>query len=189
MHPSAYQFATTALTEADVKGRRVVEAGGLNVNGSAREAIEAMGPESYLSTDMRDGAGVDQVCNAGCLAEELGSGSADVVISTEMLEHAADWEAAVQGMVLLLAPDGLLLLTTRGPGFPLHGYPEDHWRYTPETMTQILDACRLEILRCEPDPDPASPGVLALARKPAAWRQPRDWAGQLLDIELAPAGS
>lgn len=189
MHPSAYEFSTTALTEADVRGKRVVEAGGLNINGSAREAIEALGPESYLSTDMREGAGVDQVCDAADLAAALGKDSADIVISTEMLEHAADWEAAVQGMVALLAPDGLLLLTTRGPGFPLHGYPEDHWRYTPETMTRILDACGLEILRCEPDPDPASPGVFALARKPARWRRPRGQAAALKAIELAPAGS
>jgi SAM-dependent methyltransferase len=189
MHPSAYAFAATALAEADVKGGRVVEAGGLNVNGSAREAIEKMGPASYLSTDMRDGAGVDQVCDAGCLAEELGRGAADVVISTEMLEHAGDWRAAVTGMTELLAPDGLLLLTARGPGFPLHGYPEDHWRFTVDTMTAILGACALEILRCEPDPDPASPGVLALARKPAGWRRPRDLDGLLLGIELAPAGS
>jgi hypothetical protein len=189
MHPSAYEFSTTALTEADVKGRRVVEAGALNVNGSAREAIGALGPESYLGTDMREGAGVDLVCMAENLPAALGPGTAGVVVSTEMLEHAENWQGAVTGMTELLAPGGLLLLTTRGPGFPLHGYPEDHWRFTPETMTAILGACRLEILRCEPDPDPASPGVFALARKPEGWRRPRGWQAALAAIKLVPAGS
>jgi len=180
MHPSAYEFSTTALTEADVKGRRVVEAGALNVNGSAREVIEAHEPASYLGTDMRDGAGVDQVC----MAEDLPVCCADVLVSTEMLEHAADWQAAMRGMTEALAPGGLLLLTCRGPGFPVHGYPEDHWRYTPETMAAILAACGLEILRCEPDPDPASPGVFAVARKPPVWRRHPGWAGALAAITV-----
>jgi hypothetical protein len=51
-------------------------------------------------------------------------------------------------------------------------------------MTRILDACALEILRCEPDPDPASPGVFALARKPARWRRPQDWDAALSAITV-----
>src|SRR5262249_14737748 len=82
-------------------------------------------PASYLGTDMRDGPGVDKVCKAEDLPFLVGTGFAGVVVSTEMLEHAPDWAAAVRGMVLVLAPGGLLLLTTRGPGFPVHGYPED----------------------------------------------------------------
>ena len=179
MHPSAYRFATTALAAADVTGRRVVEAGALNVNGSARGAIEALRPASYLATDMRDGPGVDLVVPAEALAARLGRGCADVMVSTEMLEHAADWGAAVRGMVSALAPGGLLLLTARGPGFPLHGYPEDHWRFTAAQMRRILGASGLEVLRCEPDPDPASPGVFALARKPPGWRRPRGWKSAL----------
>jgi SAM-dependent methyltransferase len=183
MHPSAYEFATTALAVADVKGKRVVEAGGLNVNGSARDVIEAMGPASYLCTDMRADPSVDLVCDAADLAAELGTGTADVVVCTEMLEHAADWMAAVQGMVAVLAPGGLLLLTTRGPGFPVHAYPDDHWRFTVDDMTAILGACGLEVLRCEPDP--GAQGVLALARKPDGWRRPRGQAAALAAITPA----
>lgn len=187
MHPSAYHFATTALTEDDVKGQHVVEAGGLNVNGSARSAIEALCPASYLATDMREGPGVDQVCPAEDLPGALPR-RAGIVISTEMLEHAADWGAAVRGMVGALAPGGLLLLTARGPGFPVHGYPEDHWRFTPEMMSQILGACRLETLRCEPDSDPHSPGVFVLARKPPRWRRPPRWEDALAGITVGLPG-
>jgi SAM-dependent methyltransferase len=184
MHPSAYQFATTALTAADVAGKRVVEAGALDVNGSARPSIEALGPESYLGTDMRDGPRVDKVCLAEDLPFALGTGYAGVVVTTEMLEHAPDWAAAVRGMVLVLAPGGLLLLTTRGPGFPVHGYPDDHWRFTVDAMRQILETCGLDVLRCEPDPDPASPGVFALARRPPGWKRPDAWTAALAAVPV-----
>lgn len=167
MHPSAYIFASRALTEADVKGRRVVEAGAYDYNGSVRGAIEAMSPASYVGTDSQPGPGVDVVCPAENLPAVVGA--ADVVISTEMLEHALDWRGAVAGMVTVLAPGGLLLLTTRSPGFPYHPHPADHWRFPVDAMDGIAEACGLDVARLEPDPDWNAPGVFLLARKPAGW--------------------
>lgn len=169
MHPSAYAFASTALAETDIAGRRVVEAGAYNYNGSVRPVYEAMRPASYLGCDEQPGPGVDLVCTAGRLPEVLGEGFADVVISTEMLEHAEDWRGAVAGMTRLLAPGGLLLLTARGPGFPYHPHPGDFWRFTVDQAEGIAEACGLKALRAEPDPDPASPGIFLLAAKPEDW--------------------
>ena len=186
MHASAYNFATTALDEAEVRGKVVVEAGAMDVNGSARAAIEAHGPDSYLSTDMRSGIGVDVECTAEALPDLLGEDSADVVVSTEMLEHAADWQAAIRGMTAILKPGGLLVLTTRGPGFPLHGYPEDHWRFTVEAMGQIIKAFGLDVLRLEPDGE--APGVFVKARKPDTWTMPDDAAAALGAVPVAGPG-
>jgi SAM-dependent methyltransferase len=172
MHPSAYAFACSALTADGVTGKRVVEAGAFDVNGSARGHAESLRPASYTGTDMRPGPGVDLVCAAEDLPAELGEDTADVVISTEMLEHAADWQAALRGMTGVLAPGGVLVLTARGPGFPLHGYPEDHWRFTPEAMGTIIKGAGLDVLDLRADDDPASPGVFAKARKPAGWAWP-----------------
>jgi SAM-dependent methyltransferase len=169
VHPSAFLFATTALEDADVAGRRVVEVGSYNYNGSPRAVIEAMGPASYLGTDAQAGPGVDLVCPAEKLPAELGDDSADIVVSLEMLEHALDWRGAMAGMARVLAPGGLLLLTTRSPGFPNHPHPEDHWRFTTDHMDGIAEACGLEVFRLEPDPDPWQPGVFLLARKPSGW--------------------
>ena len=175
MHPSAYRFATTALDRGEVRGKTVVEAGGMDVNGSARAVIEEHGPASYTATDMRPGLGVDVVCLAEELPDRFGEDSADVVISTEMLEHAADWQAAVAGMARVLKPGGLLVLTTRGPGFPLHGYPEDHWRFTVDAMDRIVKGLGFDVLRVEPDLE--APGVFAKARKPGGWVMPGGVAG------------
>jgi hypothetical protein len=122
---------------------------------------------------------VDLVCDAADLP-----GRAHVVISTEMLEHAADWQAAVRGLVDVVADDGLLVLTTRSAGFPLHGYPEDHWRFSVGAMGEILAAAGLDVERLEPDPDPQSPGVFARARKPAGWSWPEDAARAWDKVEV-----
>jgi len=169
VHPSAYLFASRALTVRDVAGRRVVEAGAYDYNGSVRGVYEAMGPASYTGTDVQPGPGVDLVCPAEKLPAELGDEAADILLTTEMLEHAEDWRGAMTGMTRVLAPGGLLLLTTRSPGFPYHPHPGDFWRFTVDHMDGIAEALGLEVLRLEPDPDWDSPGVFLLARKPDGW--------------------
>jgi SAM-dependent methyltransferase len=188
MHPSAMAFACSALTADDVRGRIVIEAGALNVNGSVRAHVESLGPASYTATDMREGPGVDLVCAAedlpAAFTQDGHRQRFGVVVSTEMLEHAADWQAAVRGMVSVLAPGGVLVLTTRSDGFPVHGYPDDHWRYSVEAMGEILKAAGLDVERLEPDPDPQSPGVFARARKPAGWSWPEGARQAWDDVEV-----
>ena len=173
MHPSAMAFACSALTAEDVAGKRVLEAGAYDVNGSVRPHVMSLGPAEYLGTDMRAGPGVDYVVPAEDLADLPGvSGTMDVVVSTEMLEHAADWQAAVRGMIGALAPGGVLVLTTRSEGVPYHPHPEDHWRFSVEAMGQVVKSAGLDVERLEADPDPASPGVFVKARKPEGWAWP-----------------
>jgi SAM-dependent methyltransferase len=169
MHPSVYEFASTALPADLIGGKRIVETGACNYNGSVRGVYTALGPASYTGTDAQPGQGVDLVCPAEKLPAELGEASADIVISTEMLEHAEDWRGAMTGMTRVLAPGGLLLLTTRSAGFPFHPHPGDHWRYSVDQMDGIAEACGLQVIRLEPDPDPVAPGVFLLARKPEGW--------------------
>ncbi len=176
MHASAMAWATAALTVGDVKGAHVVEAGAYDVNGSVRGHVEALGPASYTGTDMRSGPGVDVVCDAADLPAQLGLPGADVIVSTEMLEHAENWQAALTGMLAVLLPGGLLILTTRSEGFPLHGYPDDHWRFSADAMGEIMKAAGMDILDLRPDPDPASPGVFVSARKPDGWTWPASTA-------------
>lgn len=178
MHPSAYAWASTALTPAEVNGKQVTETGAYDVNGSVRPAVEAHGPASYTGTDISEGPGVDVVRDAAKLDRD----SADVVISTEMLEHAEDWQAAVAGMIRALTPGGILVLTTRSEGFPYHGYPDDHWRFSVEAMGQIMTAAAMDILDLRADPDTSSPGVFVKARKPDTWTQPRDMRKAWADI-------
>jgi SAM-dependent methyltransferase len=176
MHASAMTFACSALTAGDVTGKRVIEAGALNVNGSVRPHVESLGPSVYVGTDMRDGPGVDLAIAAEDLpayqAWPGGDAGFEVMVSTEMLEHAPDWQAAMRGMIEVLRPGGILVLTTRSEGFPLHGYPDDHWRFSVDAMGAIVKAAGLDIERLEADSGPGHPGVFVKARKPQGWAWP-----------------
>jgi len=157
-------FGRRCLTTDVVAARDVVEVGAYDVNGSMRPHVEALGPRSYLGVDIVEGPGVDRVLDACDLVRTLGPGTADIVISTEMIEHVLDWHAVIQNLKGLVRPGGLLLLTTRSNGFPYHAWPHDYWRYELGDMQAIFDD--MELLALEADPD--APGVYVFARRTSA---------------------
>lgn len=162
MHESIMSFGHRALTPEMVEGKRVLEVGALNVNGSLRQYVESMGPESYTGVDFQGGSGVDVVmdfCEPYWAARWVSY--YDLVISTEMLEHAEDWRTAITNMKAVLKPGGWLLLTTRSEGFPRHGYPDDYWRFDAVDMNLIFSNYTRSVSN-----DPQVPGVFVLAQKP-----------------------
>lgn len=179
MHESVMAFGESFITAVDITGKRVVEVGSQDVNGSLRGHIEALLPLCYIGVDFAAGKGVDVVCDASDLVKHFGAHAFDVVISTEMLEHARDWRSAVTAMKRVLTPGGLIILTARGPGFHLHGYPHDWHRFTRSDMGRIF--ADFEIAQLEDDPQVA--GVFLAARKPLGWVEVND----LAVIDVAPA--
>jgi SAM-dependent methyltransferase len=177
MHESVMAFGRAHLTRAVIKGKRVLEVGSMDVNGSLRTDVVELDPSTYLGVDFRDGEGVDEVCDAGALVERFGAASFDVIISTEMLEHAEDWRGAIVAMKAVLVPEGYLLLTARGPGMFLHGYPHDWWRFTREDIRRIFADFAILSL----DNDPQAPGFLLFAKK-----NPFAAAVDLTSIHVAP---
>lgn len=155
-------FGRTKLTRSDVTGKRVIEIGAVDINGSLRPAVEALSPTEYLGIDIAEGPGVDEVCNVYDLVERYGAESFDVAISSEMIEHVHDWRKAISQIKHILRPNGVLVMTTRSIGFPYHDFPFDYWRYELDDMRAIFSDMTIEAL--EPDTD--DPGVLVKARKP-----------------------
>src|SRR6266498_3525701 len=146
MHPSIIDlFAGGFLTRDEIAGKTILEVGSYDVNGSVRPIIETHGPASYLGVDGQAGPRVDRVVDCGDLLATFGDQTFDVVVTTEMLEHVADWRRCMANLAAVITEGGLLVLTTRSPGFPYHGYPDDFWRYTPEVMGRILEALGLEV--------------------------------------------
>ncbi len=59
----------------------------------------------------------------------LEDNSFDVILCFQVLEHVQDYRAAIKEMHRLLRPKGVLFLTTHGT-YPIHGAPNDYWRFT-----------------------------------------------------------
>ena len=159
---SCIAFGAKYLSEFEVRNKRVLEVGAIDINGNLRPVVTAFGPKEYIGVDIEPGKGVDVVCRAEEILERFGKESFDVIITTEMLEHVRDWRLVVSNLKLICRPGGLILLTTRSRGFKYHGFPYDFWRFEIADMQAIFSD--LEILALEPDPD--VPGVMLKARKP-----------------------
>lgn len=167
MHPSVLDFVERTLTAEQVKGADVLEVGSYDVNGSVRPYLESLRPRRYLGVDASPGPSVDRIVDCERLTDEV-AGQWDVVVSTEMLEHVRDWKTCMSQLWKATKPGGLLLVTTRSPGFPYHPFPEDYWRYTVQDMRVIFDALGLEVIAIEEDHPVNSPGVFAIGRKSSA---------------------
>jgi len=172
MHASVLTWAGSVLPDL-VTGRDVIEVGSYDVNGSVRPTLEPLA-SSYLGVDVSPGPSVDVVADVADLPTLYPDGF-DVVITTEMLEHVASWKAAIKSLVKAVKRGGVLALTTRSLGFPLHNYPVDTWRYSVDEMRAILEGAGLVVDSSEPDPQ--QNGVFAVAHKPAKWTAPKgaDW--------------
>lgn len=154
------QFVREHLSREEVFNKDILEVGAQDVNGSPREVIASLGPRAYYGVDFGPGKGVDLVLDVKHLLTHFGKDRFDVVISTEMLEHAEDWKTAVNQMKAVLRPGGILILTARGPGFPYHGFPHDYWRFTVKDCERIFsDMTSVVVL------EDISPGVLVRAIK------------------------
>lgn len=63
--------------------------------------------------------------------------SFEVIVCSEMLEHADDPRRVISEIHRVLKPKGLAVLTTRF-AFPVHDAPNDYWRFTPYGLRKLF---------------------------------------------------
>lgn len=160
MHDSVMQFVKEAVDGYGLADWYTLEVGSRNINGTVRPLFSG----GYVGIDMLDGPGVDVVARADDIP--FGADTFSCVVCTEMLEHDPYPWRSLPEMSRVLAPGGVLILTARGIGFPLHGFPDDYWRFTPSAFRHLFELAGLTPIRV--DDDPEWPGVLGLAGKPTA---------------------
>jgi cephalosporin hydroxylase len=93
-------------------------------------------------------------------------GEAGTIVSLDTLEHVYDVFAFVRELDRILAPGGMMLLTSV-MYYPVHAHPSDYWRFTPEAFRRLVapygDCC---VLAQGPEEFPHT--VAAVVRKGGA---------------------
>lgn len=163
-HVSIITFVAS-IVESDptlISGKRVLEIGSLGPG--VRPVIMALGPREYIGVDYCAGPGVDLVLNAERLPESFPANRFDAIISTETLEHVADWKRMIEGIRTVLTPGGVAVITTRSQGYPYHAsrWYGDYWRFSTDDLRAMFD----DFDRLAVRPDEQAPGVFLLAFKP-----------------------
>jgi SAM-dependent methyltransferase len=195
MTPEIMRLGRELITPNEITGKRVLEIGSYNVNGSYATFLKPYNPLKYIGIDIQpcdhfnEGQWVvtdikslavhlqepcvNLILNVHKLLDEFGKESFDFVICTEMLEHVEDWKNAISIIKNLVKPNGYVVLTTRCPGFALHGWPDDWWRFTHEDIRTIFSD--FNIIALKPD---IELGVFIKAQKPINFTE------NVLDIKV-----
>lgn len=141
MHPPVYLYVGASLLRTLCIGKRVLEIGSCDVNGSVRPLFA--GAEEYVGIDVCEGNGVDVVCDA---KDYDGQGRFDFCVCTEVLEHAPEPQAIVDCARRALKENGMLILTCAATGRPPHSvngvttpmHGEHYENITPEALAGYL---------------------------------------------------
>lgn len=144
MRENVRAFIATAA-EAFSPAGPIYEFGAYQVEGQDdRGNLRSLFPDRhYVGCDMRIGPGVDRIEDLADLS--LPDEVAKTVICVDTLEHVFESRRAVDEMLRVLAPGGLLLLSVP-LDFKIHAYPSDYWRFTPSCLERLLAPLNARII-------------------------------------------
>lgn len=136
MRQSIKDFVSIAATTLPIK-ESIYEFGSLQVPG--QEGFADLRPlfpgREYVGADMREGTGVDKVLDLHDI--DVPSESVGTVLCLDTLEHVEYPRKALEEIHRILKPDGIAVISSV-MCFPIHDYPYDYWRFTPEAFKSIL---------------------------------------------------
>lgn len=165
MHPPVMDFL--AAHHGQVRGTHGLDVGGRNVNGTGRDLWPTL---TWTTLDAMPGEDVDIVADAATWTPDR---AYDLVICTEVLEHAEAWRDIVATCARALRPGGLLLLTCATHGRDPHSAhdggpvrPGEH--YGNVDPDDLGDALRAAGLKGEVTAFHDRGDVYAAARRPSA---------------------
>lgn len=96
----------------------------------------------YVGADLAAGPNVDIVLQHPYDWREIKSGSIDVFISGQVLEHVEYFWITMLEISRVLKPGGLACIIVPSGG-PEHRYPLDCWRFYPDGMRALANFARL----------------------------------------------
>jgi len=138
MHATTYETMDKAVRKYLDRNKplKVLDVGSFNVNGTYKALFAVPGWE-YHGIDIVAGPNVDLVVDSDYRWESLVSGSYDVVISGQTMEHVTEpWSlAAAIGRV---CKNGGLGFVIAPHTHQLHRHPLDCWRVFPDGMSHVM---------------------------------------------------
>lgn len=116
----------------------IVEIGALQIEGQEKYAdLRPFFPnQQFIGCDMREGRGVDRIENLHGLS--FADASIGTLIMLDTLEHVQYPFKAMSEVRRVLKPGGVVLMTSVML-CPIHAYPSDYWRFTPEAFKVLLE--------------------------------------------------
>jgi len=136
MRETIKKFVSLVASSFTIK-EPIYEFGALQVPG--QEGFADLRPlfpgEEYVGVDMREGRGVDRLLNLHKI--DLPSESAGTVLCLDTLEHVEYPHRALEEIHRILKSDGIAVISST-MYFPIHDYPNDFWRFTPQALKSIL---------------------------------------------------
>lgn len=123
---------------ADKLGDNVLEVGSRMTHAGAWWIVNRdLARGQWTGIDMQPGHGVDQVADIHALPSEW-SGQFSGVLCSEVLEHVARPWVALPKLREVIRPGGWIVVTTL-TSFPIHGFPDDYYRYTTSGLKLLLE--------------------------------------------------
>jgi SAM-dependent methyltransferase len=114
----------------------IVEFGSLQVEADQTNDLRLIfDGKRFIGTDLRAGPGVDRVEDLRSLSfadNEIGT-----ALCIDTLEHCADPLTACRELHRVLRPGGVCAVASVML-FPIHAYPHDYWRFTPEGLRLLM---------------------------------------------------
>jgi SAM-dependent methyltransferase len=89
----------------------------------------------YIGSDIRFGPGVDVLLDLHALG--LADASVGSALILDTLEHVEKPWRAMEEVYRIIRPGGVVLISSV-MNFPIHNYPSDYWRFTPEAFRSLL---------------------------------------------------
>jgi hypothetical protein len=162
VHEQAMQWVARHAVASPVG---VLDLGGRFINGSPRELFPAA--TVYTVLDILPGEGVDIVADAATWQPDR---EYDVVVCCELFEHTPVWPAICRTAFKACAAGGRLIVTTAGPGRPLHSgvdggpqlHPGEHYANVPAPeLERVLTGVGWRGVVVDSQPSPADTRAVA----------------------------
>lgn len=123
---------------ADKLGDNVLEIGSRMTNQQCWWIVNRdLAKGRWTGIDMQEGHGVDLVADIHDLPTDW-NGQFSGVLCSEVLEHVARPWVALPKLKQVIRPGGWMVVTTL-TSFPIHGFPDDYYRYTPSGLKLLLE--------------------------------------------------